>query len=865
MDKLNKARRVDDHKAFNVEARGGCWAYSLMACVLSVAHATPQPGISTRLCNTVPIGKVMAADRLREALLRKAIYELFMAAAAAIGNHVVDDVVADFIKHNMENELTELIYEDTPNLWQTCSSSSHGGWGGSCVLLLAMVALRLSHVFVIDTSILMERTPVTHLSVEWDGNSPVSMQQRPIYMSRDHAEAASVKHAAKKQRVASPAKESRKTKQQFTSLEELVEANPDSPVLIFSQRHYMCATSPSYTDNAASRGRRGAPLYSAEFKDKVAELERGGKIAEFLGKQASFMRKCDVPVQSVWTADQGGAGSTSGSGPSGEPRSSGAGGPSGEPRSSGAGPSGTRGSRLAGRTSGSGPSDEPHSSGAGGPSGEHRSSGAGPSGARVAGRKRTCDGSRYVDYEWNDLPTSFTVILEGRGIDSEMWNANDLSGISDDLRDTKAFVGIVQSGGEVPRAERDAGKCTMPRFYMDILGFTYATWLDAGGTVDFRQFPLGTWKHDFTEVDYHIRRVYAGKPHAQLAKPPSWTAMLTAICDDDPDAFPKCAIGTPPSGVDMATLMGMVFDELHADAIHRDMPSIVATAELQKEAIADVRNMTEDAAGNMTTDADGGEALHRASGRTATQHSVNTVPQKRCDESVALAWLSHHGTFVGRTARGAIHTLAASQVERAFHIDFRHACERNENHFLPVPPGAPRAAALVQSDGPINLYVQGDGERTCVPLGLANALAAAGFKSDADMLDVEKFVITAGGRDTIAELHDRFSRNDFKLWDAAVRFVPPTEELKTTLECSPYPKLVNLLDSKGNAEHTVGYFNGYIFDAVEAHAMPLTRSSLDKCCVPNTYAGVYRIIALCPKTGMCEKVNRIMAKHLASV
>ena len=193
MDKLNKARRVDDHKAFNVEARGGCWAYSLMACVLSVAHATPQPGISTRLCNTVPIGKVMAADRLREALLRKAIYELFMAAAAAIGNHVVDDVVADFIKHNMENELTELIYEDTPNLWQTCSSSSHGGWGGSCVLLLAMVALRLSHVFVIDTSILMERTPVTHLSVEWDGNSPVSMQQRPIYMSRDHAEAASVK------------------------------------------------------------------------------------------------------------------------------------------------------------------------------------------------------------------------------------------------------------------------------------------------------------------------------------------------------------------------------------------------------------------------------------------------------------------------------------------------------------------------------------------------------------------------------------------------------------------------------------------------------------------------------------------------
>ena len=76
---LNAARGVDDHSAFNMEPRGGCWIYGLLACVDSIRHAVEQSDLVT-LHQTK---KVPQADRVREALLRSRIFNDFRAASSA--------------------------------------------------------------------------------------------------------------------------------------------------------------------------------------------------------------------------------------------------------------------------------------------------------------------------------------------------------------------------------------------------------------------------------------------------------------------------------------------------------------------------------------------------------------------------------------------------------------------------------------------------------------------------------------------------------------------------------------------------------------------------------------------------------------
>ena len=76
---LNAARDVDDHSAFNMEPRGGCWLYGLLACIDKILHAVQQSDLVT-LHQTK---KVPQADRIREALLRSRIFDDFRDASFA--------------------------------------------------------------------------------------------------------------------------------------------------------------------------------------------------------------------------------------------------------------------------------------------------------------------------------------------------------------------------------------------------------------------------------------------------------------------------------------------------------------------------------------------------------------------------------------------------------------------------------------------------------------------------------------------------------------------------------------------------------------------------------------------------------------
>ena len=153
----------------------------------------------------------------------------------------------------------------------------------------------------------------------------------------------------------------------------------------------------------------------------------------------------------------------------------------------------------------------------------------------------------------------------------------------------------------------------------------------------------------------------------------------------------------------------------------------------------------------------------------------------------------------------------------------------------------------------------------CVPYGLANALDAAGFTKDAVRIAELAGMIASRKGDPVARLAT-FVNGNLKLWNAVVvgsgvcDALPLHFGLPEPEALPEYPCLLQLLDSSGDAGHSVGLFNRVIYDAVEPTGMRLSRLALDQSSSPHYYRSIYRMLVMVPKTTQIVTVNRIMQK-----
>jgi len=120
------------------------------------------------------------------------------------------------------------------------------------------------------------------------------------------------------------------------------------------------------------------------------------------------------------------------------------------------------------------------------------------------------------------------------------------------------------------------------------------------------------------------------------------------------------------------------------------------------------------------------------------------------------------------------------------------------------------------------VYRQGDTDR-CMAYGVANALHSMGDTSTAER-------VAAAADDFKHEMDIvRFMENSGYGQSKPIKQCPKTMSLIEFLleEQSLDPIMCTLKDSGGGQRHSVTLWNGWVFDAADDYAMPLTQTSLD--------------------------------------
>ena len=263
---------------------------------------------------------------------------------------------------------------------------------------------------------------------------------------------------------------------------------------------------------------------------------------------------------------------------------------------------------------------------------------------------------------------------------------------------------------------------------------------------------------------------------------------------------------------------------------------------------------------------------HPEDRRNVDEDSDGYMPEfvKLCRSFPSCRWF-------GMKADGACMEISEAYAKDVFHPDYILSCTRHENKYVPVPAGATRdaAASLPRQVAFRMPYQQGE-EDLCVPLALANALAMAAFTDDATCIFQQRRRIASKSSDPLEVLRETV-RSQLPLWTASIvtgvirsdhggDMEVPIAYLNGLPDVSmlKYPCVIQLLDHKLNAEHSVGLWDGCILDPVEANAMRFCRSALDHSTQPNRYKGIYRMLILKPAAGKDRTVHKVQQRALAA-
>jgi hypothetical protein len=174
------------------------------------------------------------------------------------------------------------------------------------------------------------------------------------------------------------------------------------------------------------------------------------------------------------------------------------------------------------------------------------------------------------------------------------------------------------------------------------------------------------------------------------------------------------------------------------------------------------------------------------------------------------------------------------------------SCTGTSTPFVMVPPGDSRSQTTGEkTNGPPIKYGQKEGERTCMCLGMANALFFLGHKQIGNTIyrDAHKYSARANAFRKFC-LH---LRQTYKLMNQVTFPVAATVNVLGDIFCL---HLVTLRGDDGKEDHCVAITSEWIFDSNFSTALPRSRMSFDRCCssddVVSKFDGVVQV-AVFPK------------------
>ena len=163
----------------------------------------------------------------------------------------------------------------------------------------------------------------------------------------------------------------------------------------------------------------------------------------------------------------------------------------------------------------------------------------------------------------------------------------------------------------------------------------------------------------------------------------------------------------------------------------------------------------------------------------------------------------------------------------------------DHRRFVPVPAGAdrenpdPPVDACLLTRLPEIEYQQSLGERTCLISSISSAFHWLGFPDEAARIFKHSYNHHEDPHQ-IKKVHE-FIRKEFPGLNS--------QKLKGGFDVldlnnlTPYPRMVTLVAKDGGCEHAVTIVGGLIFDSTFEHAIPLSRTCLDWCCI-NGFHGI---------------------------
>ena len=183
-----------------------------------------------------------------------------------------------------------------------------------------------------------------------------------------------------------------------------------------------------------------------------------------------------------------------------------------------------------------------------------------------------------------------------------------------------------------------------------------------------------------------------------------------------------------------------------------------------------------------------------------------------------------------------VRNIQKDWVQYHFQSTFVQLVNRKPMKWVQVIPGFREGTAKEVSPGtnlPAIKFRQRSGERTCIGKGLASALFHAGEMKIAQSFcdQASKLGRTETWLDTVKKtLKKKSGWYVRRTWAATVGGACKYRIAELMGEKKNMMTLVIPQGSDGGIEHALVVYEGYIFDAIENYALPVTMENLNWCC-----------------------------------
>ena len=138
----------------------------------------------------------------------------------------------------------------------------------------------------------------------------------------------------------------------------------------------------------------------------------------------------------------------------------------------------------------------------------------------------------------------------------------------------------------------------------------------------------------------------------------------------------------------------------------------------------------------------------------------------------------------------------------------------------------------------------------CASYGPASALRFCGFAEHADHLEAQAEELLAATTNQAAKAVDMMVAFGGFAGDKTKQLT----NFDPLADRSPHPTIVQLSDSNRDNRHAVAIAGEWIFDSNKHHALPLSKESLDACCLGRaTFSHVSYAVRLVPSKKLLKR------------